>query len=546
MLLSSFRRTDQEALARQNDQTKKTLGVVARHITETSFKFDGAGYLPKERWHIWSIDSRTGKARQLTDGGVHHEGSPTWSPDGDCVAFISNRRDQPDLEPDMDDLFILPAQGGDMRLIPTPEGPKHALSFSPDGRWLAYIGSEGRGLSWRNASLWIVPCDGSAPARDLTKIADLHVFSFTSTDTGGGNLMAPIWSADGHNLFFQVTRHGDTALMEVTLQGDEPLIARVVETPGVLGPFTIDEKQEKLAFVMNTFDVPSQLYVRDMVDGRDRKLTHLNDGWLRHLDLGQIEEVWFEAADGYQLQGWILKPPGFDPSRKYPSILEIHGGPQTQYGRGFMHEFYFLAANGYVVYFSNPRGGQGYGEEHCKAIWNQWGTIDFEDVMVWAEYMSGQPYIDSERMGVTGGSYGGYMTNLIIGRSQKFRAAVTQRSVSNLVSMWGSSDVNWRFQQSITDDLPPFENLDKYWNASPMKYIGNATTPTLVIHSERDLRVAQEQGEQVFVALKKLGIETELVLFPDEPHGLSRIGRTDRRIVRLNHMLRWFDRFLKE
>ena len=163
----------------------------------------------------------------------------------------------------------------------------------------------------------------------------------------------------------------------------------------------------------------------------------------------------------------------------------------------------------------------------------------------WAEYMKQQPYIDPERMGVTGGSYGGYMTNLIIGRSEMFAAAVTQRSLSNLISMWGSSDFNWTFQQTYGDDLPPFDNLETYWKGSPLKYIGDCNTPTLIIHSQMDMRVAQEQGEQVYVALKTLGVDTELVLFPDEPHGLSRVGRTDRRITRLNHMLRWFDRYLK-
>jgi len=296
---------------------------------------------------------------------------------------------------------------------------------------------------------------------------------------------------------------------------------------------------------MNSSVAPSQLRLMELDRTRDTLLADLNSRWLSRLELGEIEEVWFKAKDGYDLHGWILKPPGFDSRRKYPSILEIHGGPHVQYGRGFMHEFYFLAAHGYVVYFSNPRGGQGYGEQHCRAIWNQWGTIDYEDVMALADFMVEKPYIDPERMGVTGGSYGGYMTNMIIGRTDRFKAAVTQRSVSNLISMWGSSDGNWRFQQSFADDKPPFENLQKYWDASPMKFIGNASTPTLVIHSEKDLRVAQEQGEQVFVALRKQGVDSEMVLFPDEPHGLSRVGRTDRRIIRLNHILRWFDKYLK-
>jgi dipeptidyl aminopeptidase/acylaminoacyl peptidase len=210
-----------------------------------------------------------------------------------------------------------------------------------------------------------------------------------------------------------------------------------------------------------------------------------------------------------------------------------------------MHEFYFLAAHGYVVYFCNPRGGQGYGEEHARAIWNDWGGADYEDLMAWADFVQRKPYVDPHRMGVTGGSYGGYMTNWIIGHTDRFQAAVTQRSVSNLISMYGSSDYNWAFQYEFGDQ-PPWESFENYWRQSPMKYIGNAKTPTLVIHSENDLRCPVEQDEQVFVALKKLGVDTEMIRFPDEPHGLSRGGRTDRRVERLKHILRWFDRYLKQ
>ncbi|MGA1793740.1 MAG: S9 family peptidase, partial [Thermoplasmatota archaeon] len=219
-------------------------------------------------------------------------------------------------------------------------------------------------------------------------------------------------------------------------------------------------------------------------------------------------------------------------------------GPRTQYGFTFMHEFYYLASEGYVVHFCNPRGGQGYGEDHAGSIWKKWGTHDYNDVMTWTDHVEKLPYIDPRRMGVTGGSYGGYMTNLIIGKTDRFKAAVTQRSVSNFISMWGSSDFNWMFQDEFSEK-PPWDDLKKYWEQSPMKYMGNAKTPTLVIHSENDLRCAMEQGEQVYVALKKLGIPTELLRFPDSPHGISRMGRTDRRIVRLEHLKQWFDRFME-
>ncbi len=546
-LLCSFRKRDKESLAREEDEQKKKLGVVAHHyVNRTFFKMDGAGYQPDDEfWHLWLIDAESGKATQLTPDSRYNEGGLAWSPDGQSIAFLSNRTADPDLDPYADELYLVPATAGaTMQRIPTPVGPKGLPVFSPDGRWLAYIGVEGKGLWWQNDSLWIVPVDGSAPARNLTGHADLHVSHVTSGDMGTADFMPPTWSPDGRTLYFQASRHGDTALMAVDVASSH--ISRVLETPGTVENFTLSADGQRLAYIFNNIESPSQLYALNLGTAQPRKLTRLNESWLKRTDLGALEEVWFTARDGYKLHGWILFPPDFDPNQQYPSILQIHGGPQVQYGRCFMHEFYFLAAQGYVVYYSNPRGGQGYGSEHCKAIWHAWGTVDYNDIMDWAEYMKQQPYIDPARMGVTGGSYGGYMTNLIIGRSNLFAAAVTQRSLSNLISMWGSSDFNWTFQQTFGNDLPPFKNLQQYWQGSPLKDIGNCRTPTLVIHSQMDLRVAQEQGEQIYVALKTLGVDTELVLFPNEAHGLSRNGRTDRRIARLNHILRWFDKYLKQ
>jgi dipeptidyl aminopeptidase/acylaminoacyl peptidase len=354
--------------------------------------------------------------------------------------------------------------------------------------------------------------------------------------------MPPTWSKDGKRLYFNTVLHGSTKLASISVKGDD--LRDEIGEGGVVGSFSFDKNQEKLGYFYGRMNDPVQIYLRDMVSGSVRQLSKLNK-LLDGIDLGKVEEVWFKGPAGNDLQGWILKPPGFDPSKKYPSIMEIHGGPLTQYGKFFMHEFYYLAAHGYVVYYSNPRGGRGYGEEHAKGIYGDWGNVDYADLMAWADYMEKRPYIDPKRMGVTGGSYGGYMTVWIIGHTQRFKAAVTQRCVSNFVSMWGSSDFNWTFQMELANK-PPFEDLQNFWAHSPIAYIGNAHTPTLVLHNEFDLRCPIEQGEQVFVALKKLGVDSEMVRFPDEFHGLSRTGRTDRRIARLNHILRWFDKYLKD
>jgi dipeptidyl aminopeptidase/acylaminoacyl peptidase len=542
-LLLTVRKFDPDELERLRDEQKAKLGVVSRDYTRVFYKLDGYGYLAQEREHIWTVDVATGEATQLTDGPVYDETSPAYSPDGRWIVFTSNRSAEPDFTPDRVDLFVMPATGGEPRKLDTPLGPKGAVapSVSPDGRWVAYTGHEGEAADWKNDDLWVVPFDGSGPARNLTEAFDVHVSSWTMADLGEPEQMPPTWSRDSQTLFFQVTRHGRTQLMSIRLDGGE--LRPVIDEPGVVGSFSFDAEQGKLAYFYADMADPNQIYLRE-AGGVPRPLTHFNRELLSAVDLGQVREVWYKGADGNDLQGWILTPPGFDPQKRYPAILEIHGGPLAQYGFFFMHEFYFLAAHDYVVFFTNPRGGRGYGWQHAKAIQGNWGDRDYADLMAWVDLVEKEPYVDAQHVGLCGGSYGGYMTLWMVGHTQRFQAAVAMRSVSNFISQWGSSDFNWSFENEL-DSKPPFESLQTYWDHSPMKYIGNCKTPTLVMHSEGDMRCSIEQSEQVFVALKRLGVETEFVRFPDEFHGLSRDGRTDRRVARLGHLLRWFETHLK-
>ena len=540
-ILCTVRKIDKEVLQRQKDPALKDLSTPARHYDRLFYKLDGYGYLPHERWHLWLVDATTGKATQLTDHPVWDENFPDWSPDGKWIAFISNRSEDPDSNPDLDDIFLMPAGGGEARRLQTPPGNKFSLQFSPDGKWLAYYGQEGIGKGFKNIGLWVIPIDESKPAKNLTEAYDLNVSAWTINDIGGAVTNPPLWSPDSQTLYFPVTLHGSSILMKIRRDGSG--LETILGEGGVFHSHSLDRSGTRIAGLWGTFQDPGQVMVLDLASGSQRILSRFNRDLLDKVDLGEIEEVWFKGPDHNDLQGWILKPPQFDPQKKYPSIMEIHGGPLTQYGKLFMHEFYYLAAQGFVVYFCNPRGGRGYGEEHAAAIHGNWGDRDYADLMAWADFIAQKPYIDTSRMGVTGGSYGGYMTVWIIGHTQRFRAAVTQRCVSNFISMWGSSDFNWVFQREL-NDKPPFEALEYYWQRSPIAHIGNAKTPTLVIHNEMDLRCPIEQGEQVYVALKRLGVDTEMVRFPEEFHGLSRGGRTDRRILRLNHIARWFKKYI--
>jgi len=547
-LAFQFRKKDAEVIEREEDEAKQKLGIVQRHYDRAFYKFDGYGFLPKERWHIWTVDTATGEAQQITDSDIFDELLPSWSPDGEWITFISNRNEKPDLHYNDHDIFVIPAEGGDIRKLETPPGFKQFPTFSPDGKWIAYYGREGLRDLWKNVDIWIAPFetdDGTSAVRNLT--AD-HPFTVEQSAVNDLNfnaavLTAPVWSPDGRRIYFPTAKHGSQLLMSVDV--DNSNLNRWIDEKGVVGGFSFDHDQKHLAYFWGSMKDPGQVSVHNLEDGETRQITRTN-AWLDDVDLGEVEEVWFKGSDDNDLQGWILKPPGFDSSQTYPSILEIHGGPLAQYGEFFMHEFYYLAARGYVVFFSNPRGGQGYGEEHAKTIWEGqggWGDTDYADLMLWVDHMTAQPYIDPERMGVTGGSYGGFMTLWIIGHTHQFKSAVAQRVVSNWVNMWGSSDMNWVFQKWL-GDMPPWKDMDNMWKQSPMAHIGSAQTPTLIIHSEHDHRCPIEQGEQAFVALQTNGVDSEMVRFPVEPHGLSRQGRTDRRIARLNHIGRWMDKYL--
>jgi len=540
-LVMEFRKKDKEQLERDKDDQKKKLGVVARHYTNLWFKLDGEGYLPDEKWHLWTVDTKSGKAMQITDDQKFEEYNSSFSPDGKKIVFYSNRTDEPELNPDHDDIYVINSDGSRMKKIPGPVGAKILPSFSPDSKWIACFCKEGEGKWYRNIRLWIVPSDGKGKAKCLTANYDFNTTNDTINDLAGAHQMRqPIWSKNGDWIYFTVSLHGNTVLKKIRVSD-----CHVVDLPsddGVIGCFDFNSEQTRLAFYFGNMTHPGQIFIHDNGMKTVRQLTHHNS-WIDRLDLGEIEEVWFNGSDNNKLQGWILKPPNFNPKRKYPAILEIHGGPRVQYGNLMMHEFFYLAAAGYVVFFCNPRGGQGYGEAHSKAIVNDWGNKDYTDLMKWTDFVTRKPYVDKTRVGVTGGSYGGYMTGWIVGHTNRFKAAVSQRMVSNLVSMWGSSDFNWVFQEEF-GGKPPYENLANFWRQSPQKYVGNVKTPTLIIHSEMDLRCAIEQAEQFYVALKTRGIDTEMVRFPDEPHGLSRGGRTDRRIVRLKHIRRWFDKYL--
>lgn len=528
------------------DPARKALGTVARHVTRMRYKGDGEGYVPAERWGLWVVDARTGRTRRVLDG-PYDVGAPAWHPDGRRVVFAANRDPQDDLAPERTTLWIVDVdgpEGSEPREIATPLGSVSSPAISPDGTRVAWFGQLGAAEWWRNTHVWSALLDGGEPYDAMAgddRDAGLDV---NGDATYGPLVTGPAFSPDGTEILCQVGAAGRTGLWAFPAGGGAG--RPIVDEPGMVGPFSLDAAGRRVAWLHTTATDPGQVRTRRLDRAADaaRTITRANR-WLSRRALGGIEATWCESPDGTRIHGWVMTPPGAEPGRRYPGLLYIHGGPWTQYGERFMHEFHVLAGKGYVVGYCNPRGGSGYGEDHARAIHDDWGNRDYQDVLAFADHLAGRADVDPERLGVTGGSYGGYLTNWIIGHTDRFRAAVTQRSVSNLVSFWGSSDIGWLFTRPFAAK-PPWEDFANLWRQSPIAWIAGARTPTLVIHSEQDLRCDKEQGVQVYWALKTLGVETELVLFPEESHGLSRGGRTDRRIARLEHIARWFDRHLKE
>jgi dipeptidyl aminopeptidase/acylaminoacyl peptidase len=278
------------------------------------------------------------------------------------------------------------------------------------------------------------------------------------------------------------------------------------------------------------------------LDGADeRRLTTVNEALLASLDLATPEPLEIVGAGGQPIQGWFLPGRG---RGKRPLILEIHGGPHALYGNAFFHEFQVLAANGYHVLYTNPRGSKGYGEQFCSEIAGGWGNLDYQDLMAATDLIVQRPDVDAERLGVAGGSYGGYMTNWIVGHTDRFKAAVTMRCLSNFVSFYGTSDIGpWFAARELQGLL--HDQIERYWQLSPLAHVTKVNTPILILHGEQDLRCPQEQAEQWFISLRRLGKTAEFVRFPEESHDLSRSGRPDRRLLRLGQIVGWFDRFLK-
>jgi dipeptidyl aminopeptidase/acylaminoacyl peptidase len=316
-------------------------------------------------------------------------------------------------------------------------------------------------------------------------------------------------------------------------------------TSGARGVHALDvnDAAGKLIYLASDFQHLDDLYVANLDGTNERQLTHLNSASWAQLDLQPVERVPYSSTDGWPVDGFFVKPVGWEHGKKYPMVLVIHGGPRGMFGVDWYHEFQVYAAKGWAVFFCNPRGSTGYGEKFERGEINNWGVMDYQDIMAGVDAaLKRYPWVDRNKLGVTGGSYGGYMTNWIVSHTDRFKAAVTLRAVSNFISDDGTRDGAYGHEEYFKGIL--FDAFDQYWEASPLKHARNVHTPTLILHSDLDFRVPIEQGEQWFRALQHYGVPSELVLFPRENHNLTRTGEPKHLVESLNWQLYWFDRYL--
>ncbi len=526
----------------KHDQVKKLPQF--KHYTRLFHKLDGVGWWNGLYTHVYVIPASGGAAKQLSSGD-YDDREPRFSPDGRSISYLSNRLPDADLKLENTDIYVVPVGGGKARQVKTTLGACSGHSWSPDGAWIAYVGNPAvPGQSWKyRDALWLIAARGGRP-RELTRNIDNNCQNETLGDVAGNAFAAipPIWSKDSQRVFFVVSEQGATRLYSRSItRGDSRC-----EVGGDVNVYQAQRTADDgpIALALGTQTNPGDVYLYDPEEGGEaRQLSGVNRDVLAKIEIVQPEPFSIRSDAGL-VHGWVMKPPRFDAKKRYPAILEIHGGPAAQYGHSFFHEMQWLAAKGYVIVFGNPRGSTGYGLKHRKAIHADWGNKDYRDVMRLADWLFARPYVDSKRVGVTGGSYGGYMTNWIIGHSNRFRAAATQRSVVNVESMFGTSDYGFDLGNEFGGT--PWKNLANLRRQSPLTYVTKIRTPLLIEHEEQDHRCPIEQAEQLFAALKVLKREVEFVRFEGESHGLSRGGRPQNRAERLRRIGDWFDRHLKK
>ncbi|MBM81207.1 MAG: peptidase S9 family protein [Planctomycetaceae bacterium] len=509
----------------------------AKFIDDVLYRYDGAGYLKQGKDQLFVLPAEGGTPRQITSGKINVVGDSCWTEVGQSLLFSSSPTKDADYAPLETDIYEVSVADRKVKRLTNRKGPDESPMLSPDGEWIAFTGFDDTGLSRHVSRLYVMSRDGSQ-VKCLTEKFDRGVFN-------------PTWVKGGPTIYVGFDDRGSTYVGKFDLKGR--LIQRNISTQGgttigrpyASGSFSANPNTGAVAFTSTTPLRPADIVVMNLPGAQGpRYLTTLNDDLFRHKELGSVEEFWYESSfDKKKIQGWIVKPPGFDAKKKYPLILEIHGGPFANYGPRFSAEIQLYAAAGYVVVYINPRGSSSYGQEFMNEIHHKYPGNDYDDLMSGVDAVIRKGYVDDKNLFVTGGSGGGILTAWIVGKTDRFKAAVSAKPVINWYSFVLYSDVYTYFHKYWFPDFP-WNAPEHYMKRSPLSLVGNVKTPTMLLTGEVDHRTPIPESEQFYQALKLRKIDTALVRIPGASHAIA--SRPSRLIAKVAHILKWFEKYRVE
>ncbi|GEN45093.1 S9 family peptidase [Alkalibacillus haloalkaliphilus] len=536
MLQTSVKKDD---LNKQDDDEEKQDDELLKPtvINRMKYKADGAGVV-EEKYQVIKLFNFDREDVETIKQGEQNFIFQTWVNDSQIIYSTDDSNDQ-DFNFNHESYIYNLKSKTDLKLF-TEEGYASGFTVSPNGEHLLFAHM---GRTYENAThaeLYAYHISSGVTAC-LTEGFDAPVGDYIVADIQQQPVLKPVIWTSNEEFYLPVSNQGNVLLYYGHIDGS--LYPAINERLHVFG-FDINPNEQTALLTISKPTNPSELYELELTNGNLKQLTQFNESFMNEVELVEPEPISYKSKDDWQVHGWFMKPAGFEDGQKYPMVVNIHGGPHAFYGNSFFHEMQYLAASGYAVLYVNPRGSHSYGQEFVDAVRGDYGNGDYLDIMNGVDYVLNEyDWIDENRLGVTGGSYGGFMTNWIVGHTNRFKAAVTQRSISNWISFRGVSDIGYYFNDwQIKAD---FSDLDKMWKHSPIAYVDQMETPLKIIHNELDFRCPIEQAEQLYIALKYQKKETEFVRFPKSDHNLSRTGKPNLRIERLNHIVGWFDRYLK-